>query len=189
MKFIRLFPFHLMLCAVSNLIEICSASGADVPDADNTPSSALHKELVNSHHKNDIPAITTEQKAILQNSLQNLILHSADKDDLSRHLADGDWEFINEFLETFDLDIPIGESINFLGLNFVIEGIRCDSFEISDIDIKGSNASQDVRLSFFVTGIDLSCTLDYSYSGGFLIGEVMEPLILTLIQILPSSQQ
>jgi hypothetical protein len=159
-----------MLCAVSNLIEICSASGADVPGADNTPSSVLHKELVNSHHKNDIPAITTEQKAILQNSLQNLILHSADKDDLSRHLADGDWEFINEFLETFDLDIPIGESINFLGVNFVIEGIRCDSFEISDIDIKGSNASQDVRLSFFVTGIDLSCTLEYSYSGGFLIG-------------------
>lgn len=170
MKFIRLFPFHLLLCAVSNIIEICSASGADVPGADNTPSSALNKELVNGHHKNDIPAITTEQKKILQKSLRDLILRGTDKDDLSRHLADGDWEFINEFFETFDLDIPIGQSLDLLGVTFVIEGIRCDRFEISDIDVAGSGTSEEYSLSLFVTGIDLSCTLDYSYSGGFLVG-------------------
>lgn len=151
-------PFYLMLGMTTLMNEMCSANDVNV-------SSSKRKRIYQNNALSR-RMITTEQKSKLRNSIKELIVQDVYKEDnhkTNRLLQERGWDFINEFLETFEFEVPVDQTINVAGIEFVLGSITCDNFAIDDIETTGSGASSEYELSFLVNGITLTCQFDYSY--------------------------
>jgi len=167
---------------VASLLSAVSTSAAEQQKLQMVPSTISEKiSHASTNRKTFFPAplkngdlnnkLTAEQKRLLKNNIQNMILqdiYSHDEED--RKLAEGDWDFLDDFFNTFNFETTLGETFNVGGIAFTIETIKCDSFDISDIITDGSGTTTQYDLSFSVTGITLQCDLDYSYEGPWYVG-------------------
>lgn len=150
--------------------EMCSANDVNV--------SSSKRKRIDQNNALSRRKITTEQKSKLRNSIKELIVQDIYKEDnhkTNRLLQERGWDFINEFLETFEFEVPVDQTINVAGIEFVLGSITCGDFAIDDIETTGSGASSEYELSFLVNGITLTCQFDYSYKrffGGTTTGNI-----------------
>lgn len=105
-----------------------------------------------------------EKKAILFQNIKDMIVgSSSDELENSRFLAEGDWEFLNEFFGIIgEVETFVNETFVFSNIDFYIGAITCDSFGISDIVTESSSSTSQQDLSLHVTGITVRCLLDYT---------------------------
>jgi uncharacterized protein YprB with RNaseH-like and TPR domain len=145
-----------MLGMTTLMNEMCSANDVDV--------SSSKRKRIDQNNALSRHVITTEQKSKLRNSIKELIVQDIYKEDnhkTNRLLQERGWDFINEFLETFEFEVPVDQTINVAGIEFVLGSIACDNFAIDDIETTGSGVSSEYELSFLVNGITLTCQFDY----------------------------
>jgi len=118
--------------------------------------------------------LTTDQKRNLKNSfksgVKDLILQRKYESTNSRFLEEGDWDFINDIIGELEFEVPLDLETELAGIDFTIGSLSCNSISFDDIITEGSGSTTEYNLSFRVTGITVSCSFDYEYSGGFLIG-------------------
>ena len=104
-----------------------------------------------------------EKKAILfQNIIDMIVGSSSNERDHWRFLAEGDWEFLNDFLGIIgQVETFVDETFVFTDIHFYIGSIKCDNFGISDIVTERSGSTTEQDLSLLFAGFTARCHLDY----------------------------
>lgn len=90
-----------------------------------------------------------------------MILQHNSRDLLNRKLAEGDWDFINDFFEDFEIEVPIDQTQTFNGIEFTVGTATCGEFGISDIEANGSGNDKKYDISLLVSGLTMKCDIDY----------------------------
>ena len=105
-----------------------------------------------------------EKKAILLRNVKDMIVgSSSDEAEHSRYLAEGDWEFLNDYFGIIgEVETFVNDTFVFSNIDFYIGTITCDNFGISDIVTERSGGATQQDLSLHVTGITVRCILDYT---------------------------
>lgn len=111
-----------------------------------------------------------DKKMSLQNQLKSMILQHNSIGGLNRKLESGDWDFINEFFQDLVIEVPLNLTQDSAGIEFSVGTAICSGFGFDDIETQGDGNDKQYLISFLVKGLSLSCDVDYSYKGGFLVG-------------------
>lgn len=125
----------------------------------------------------DIPIgkkkFSEDQRTLLLNNFHNVVFKDGVNNESTnykrtlfrRKLAEGDWEFLNTFFESLDLNATINETFEFKvfwrTVEFTVGEITCNQFRISDIVTEASGNDETQDLSFVVKGIQVNCELGY----------------------------
>ena len=76
-------------------------------------------------------------------------------------IEEGDWDFLDIFFQEFELELVVDETLEIGTIDFTIGTIFCNNLDIDDFIANGSGTSTQYDYSFLVSGISLSCEMDY----------------------------
>lgn len=157
-----LYLLYLQLLFASLIVHSFVGGAPTIIDID--PTSIQDDTVKHKKHTND-KTYSHQSRSLheshilkMKHNLRNMILD--DLNERRRSIEEGDWMFINEYLDNINLNITINETFDFLGIDFELVSLTCDELRISDIDTEGS-ASTQYDLGFSISGISLSCVLNY----------------------------
>jgi hypothetical protein len=107
--------------------------------------------------------MTSHQRSTMINSIKSMI----SEDLVSRQhlqdrlLAEGDWLFLNDFLQTFNFTVPVNETVGLGNIDFDLKTIVCEDFGVRDIVTEGTGNNTEYDLTFSISGVTMKCHFDY----------------------------
>jgi virulence-associated protein VapD len=93
---------------------------------------------------------------------------------LHRQTQDGDFDRLNELFQGASITIPndfeISERVALIQLTLYVDNIRCYNVSVGDMVVDHSVSNTNIDVTVDISGMDLTCDVDYRYEYGLLHG-------------------